>query len=68
MVYHVHTSWPSMIEPTCPSHKIALTVWKKLDMSPSAPSDNEAVEDLEKCLVDEFELINQHFSFACYSK
>ena len=45
-----------------------LTHWKKLDMSPSAPSDLEAVKDLEKCLVDESEIINQHFSKACYSK
>ena len=41
---------------------------KKLDMSPSAPSDNEAVEDLEKCLVDEFELINQRFSLVIQKK
>jgi len=38
--------------------------WKKLDISPSAPSDNEAV-DLEKHLVDEFELINQRFASSC---
>jgi len=37
-------------------------------MLPSAPSDNEAIEDLKKCLVDEFELINQHFASTCYSE
>ena len=37
-------------------------------MSSSAPSDNEAIEDLEKRLVDEFELINQRFASTCYSE
>ena len=31
---------------------------KNPDMSPLAPSDLEEVKDLEKCLLDEFELIN----------
>ena len=38
--------------------------WKNLDMSPSTPSDLEAVKDLDKHLIDEFELINQHFSMC----